>query len=154
LANPSPAECVIWYLLQHNVVVMPGNTGWIATIGQLPASPNACVTAYDTGGSTPNPLWLIDYASVQVMIRTDVMGYQSGYAKAQEVKDTLLGVSAQAVYDSPNQVWWSGITMMGDIAFIHYDDTQRAHFSLNFRIYQEQSKSVLSNRNPLDYTGL
>lgn len=152
---PSPAECVAWYLNSKGVAYTnPVNKAqWPIRIGQLDDDSNHMVGLYDSGGFSPNTKWLLDFVTVQAVIRSAKDGYQAGYSKAQEVKDALLGVDPQLVYTSPNQVWWSGITMLADISFLRYDQNKRALFSINFRILQEQPKSTLSNRDPLDYYG-
>lgn len=151
---PSPAECVAWFLNLKGVAsTNPLATSWPIRIGQVLETPDACIGIYDTGGTNPNTKWLLDFVHVQTLVRGAKDGYQAAYAKAQAIKDVLLGVDPQLVYTSPNQVWWSGITMLGDIAFLNHDLGKRPLFSVNFRILQEQPKSTLSNRDPLDYYG-
>lgn len=154
MASPSPAACVAWYLNSKGVAKQtPTGTDWPLRIGRLGDDVDKVVALYDTGGFSPNTKWLLDIVTVQALIRSPKDDYLSGWNKAQDVKDTLLGVEPQLVGTAPNTVWWSGITMLADIAFLHYDASARAVFSINFRILQEQPKSTLSNREPLDYYG-
>lgn len=118
---------------------------WLARVGRSLDKPNALINAYDTGGFNPNTKYLLDQPTVQVMVRSEVNDYGGGYAKTQAIKDVLLGLDPQDV----NGDRWSGVTMLADTAFLKYDETERALFSLNFRIFLEPPASVLSNRNPL-----
>lgn len=127
----------------------PTATEWLVRIGKMPESPDQVVTVYDTGGFTPFTKWQLDQPTIQVMIRGDKNGYENAWNKALEVKDILLGIEPLDI----DEVHWSGATMLGDIAFLKYDDSDRPLFSANFRIFLERNVTPLSNRNSLDYTG-
>lgn len=154
----SPAESIATFLVAKGVGVLPPTAPTPSAcriyIGRQQEEPNFSVTLADTGSlGNPNTKWLLDFPTVQALIRGEPNGYRDAYQKAQDVKDALLGVDPQAVGSGADQVWWSGITMMSDISYIAHDDKSRPLFSANFRILLERDKSVLSNREPLNYTG-
>lgn len=153
----SPAESVATFLVTKGVGVLaptaPTSTACRISLSRLLDTPDLMIALYDTGGFTPNTKWQLDFVTVQAVIRGASDGYSAAYQKALDVKDCLLGVEAQAVGSGANQLWWSGITMLSDIAFLGYDDNSRPTLSANFRILLERDKSVLSNRDPLNYTG-
>lgn len=132
-------------LVDASVGVFNTTSGWSITIGELPPDPDTCMTIYDTGGRSPNPKWLLDYPSVQVMIRGGVSGYVAAETKAKQVKDVLLGFQSQDL----NGDRWVSITMPGDVAFVGYDENKRPMFSANFRLIIEPAASVDTNRTAL-----
>lgn len=159
---PSPAENAAFLLNSKSVASTastPSANAWSIKIGKLVDKPDKLVALYDSGGFSPNTKWLLDFVTVQAIIRSAKDGYQAGYAKAQEVKDALLGLDPQAIGTPPISPepdlrdWWSGVTMLSDIAFLKYDDNNRALFSINFRILQEKVPSTLTNRAALNDTG-
>lgn len=151
---PSPAEGIAWYLNSKGIgSTTPGATTWPIKIGRLVETPDAMIALFDTGGFSPNTKWLLDFPTVQALVRSGKDSYQSGYAKALEIKDVLLGVEPQDVGSTGQQVHWSGITMLSDLTFLKYDDNSRALFTVNFRLLVERPTNALTNRDPLDYYG-
>lgn len=108
-------------------------------------TPNTQVVCYDTGGLAPHPSLLLDYRSVQVQIRGNADDYRATWVKAQEVKDTLLGLTPQVV----NGDRWDGVIGVGDLLFLHRDENDRPVFSVNFRVFLEPAPSAATNRTPL-----
>lgn len=151
----SPAQGASWLLTQRGVGTTGTPTGseWLIRIGWMPDQPDEIIALYDSGGFNPNTKWLLDFVTVQAIIRGSVHGYPTAYAKAQAVKDALLGLDPQAIGDGADQVWWSGVTMLADIAFVKNDDKNRPLFSINFRILQERPPNALTNRQALDDPG-
>jgi hypothetical protein len=156
VAVASAAENAAWLLQSKGIAtVTPLAGGWALRVGRLLDKPDQMIALYDSGGFNPNTKWLLDFVTVQAIIRSSIDGYQAGYAKAQEVKDVLLGLEPQAMGPVSNpdmRDWWSGVTMLADIAFLSQDDTNRAMFSINFRILQEKKPSEFTNRRALDCT--
>lgn len=148
----SPAEGAATILQTAGVghLTSPSSTAWVMKIGRLMeiAGHDQMVALYDTGGFNPNTKWLLDFVTVQAIIRSAPDAYGAGYAKAQQVKDALLGLEPQAVGSD----WWAGVTMLSDIAFLKHDDKNRALFSINFRILQEKAPNILTHRRALDDT--
>jgi hypothetical protein len=120
---------------------------WGIHISQLPAMPIKAIAIYDTGGTGegPNPKWLLDYRTIQVMVRGSSNGYEEAYGKAQAVKDTLLGLPAQVVGDDR----WDGVTGVGDITFVARNENNQPMIAINFRIIIEPGVNLLTNREPL-----
>lgn len=103
-------------------------TDWGVHIGKLPNKPNNCATVMLTGGLPPNPKWLVDYPSLQVIVRGE--DYVATRAKAQAVKDALLGLPSQTI--SGDRI--VSTKMNGDITPLGFDESNRALFSLNFSL--------------------
>jgi len=117
-------------------------SGWTIEIGALPDSPNKLITINDTGGTIPNPKWLLDYPSVQIMVRGEINGYLATFREAKAVKDLLLGVTSQNL----NGDRWVSVLMNGDMAFIGRDESERPLFSMNFSLIIEPQSVTNSNR--------
>lgn len=125
--------------------VIGGSTGWSIKIGKLVSSPDKVAVFYDTGGSSPNPKWSLDFVTVQCIVRAPASQYNVGYDKIRQIRDSLLGLESQDV--GPDR--WVSITCPGDAGFINYDDKERPTFSINFRIIIEPAVSAESNREAL-----
>lgn len=104
-------------------------------VAKEPADPHDVITLYDTGGFPPNPKHPKGQPTVMVRVRNT--GYKDGYAKAREVKDALLGLPKQDI----NSTTYVGVWMEGDIGFVRYDDSDRAIFTMNFRVSREPPAS-------------
>lgn len=126
--------------------VINGSTGWTGKVGKLVSEPDKVAVFYDTGGQNPNPKWLLDYLTVQCVVRAKPNEYSEGWAKAREIRDCLLGMEPITL-GSGDRI--DGITMMSDITFINYDDSQRPTFSMNFRVFWEPATNALTQREPL-----
>ena len=152
----SPASGAAYILNARGVgstASTPSLSSWPIKVGGFVPKPDQMITLIDSGGFNPNTKWLLDFVTVQAIIRSPRQGYDAGYVKAQEVKDALLGLDPQLIGSVPNQVWWSGVTMLSDIAWLKEDEQSRDLFSINFRILQERPTNALTNRTPLDYYG-
>jgi len=133
-------------LVAAGVGTFAASSGWAIHVGKIPANPGAVDTAIgiiQSGGLAPNPKWLVDYPSIQVMVRGAMGGYVSARAKAQAIKDALLGIPSQ---DS-NGDRLVQINMLGDIASIGFDESNRPLFSINFRLIIEPATGT--NRSSL-----
>lgn len=138
----SPAD-VLMDLLPNTII--GGSTGWVGKVGKLVSTPDQVVAFYDTPGMSPNPKWLVDYPSVQVMVRAGPNKYSGGYTKIRQIRDKLLGFESADVGADR----WVSITCMGDAGFLSYDDKERPLFSVNFRIIIEPAPDPLTNREAL-----
>ena len=118
-------------------------SNWQIFLGRFPTSPDAALLCVGVGGSAPNPKWLLNFPSIQVMVRGAVSGYDTSRAKAQEVMDTLLGLPSQDVGGDR----WDSVVAISDIAFLGFDETVRPIWSLNFKLIIEPASGV--NRLPL-----
>ena len=121
--------------------ILDGSSTWTTKIGKVTNEPDQIAVFYDTGGSSPNPKFRLDYRSIMIIVRGKPNDYANAYQKAQDLKDVLLGIDSQ---DMPSGDRLDGITMMGDIAFLNYDDQTRPSFSLNFRVFWEPAANALN----------
>jgi len=103
------------------------------------------VVISDTGGREPNPKWLIDYPTLQVMVRGNTSGYLATFVEAKAVKDLLLGITSFNL----NGDRWVSVTQNGDLAYIGRDEKMRPLFSVNFALIIEPQVVTNSNRLPL-----
>lgn len=120
-------------------------TGWSVGMGSEPDSPDNRITCIDTGGEPPNPRWLLDFPSVQVVVRTSANNYDGGFTIAKVVKDLCLGVDAQDI-DGDRLV---SVTLVSDVFYIGKDDSQRHKFTLNFNLITEPAASANTQRQAL-----
>jgi len=111
---------------------------WGIYISKEPDEPNKIITLYDKGGSSPNPKWILDEPTVRIRVRGAKMGYQDAWTKIEAVKDALLGITPQTV----NGTYYTGILMIGDITFIHYDDNNRPIFTSTWQVIREPATST------------
>ncbi len=133
-------------LVTNTVGVFAATSGWSIHIGGLPEKPDTAISVSHTGGLNPSPLWLLDYPSVQVMVRGDASGYVAAKAKITEVKDVLLGITSLTL----NGDRWDSIRMLGDIGWLGFDNAdKRPIFSLNLTLIIEPAASAETNRIPL-----
>ena len=145
MATTLPSEDVRSILVAASVVSATPTAAWSVHMGHLPKSPNEVVAVVDTGGLSPNPKWLLDYPSVQVLLRGAPNGYVTTRTKAIRIKDELLGIMSQTV--NSNRI--VSITMNGDIAYMGVDQNERPMFSLNFRLIIQPQASADTNRASL-----
>lgn len=116
-------------------------SSWPIFIGSEPDNPNECITLYDTPGSSPNPKFLLDYPRFLARVRS--LSYEQGFAKAQELKEALLGLPSQD-HDGIRLV---GIWVVTDTHFLKADERGRSIFVNTWRMIVEPSEGV--NRQPL-----
>lgn len=124
---------------------LSGGTVWPIYIGELQDAPDEQFAIVDTGGFTPNPAWIVNYLTLQVMTRGKEFGYDVAYNKARNVQEVLLGLAPQDISGDR----WCGVTGIGDVTYLGNDDKKRPLFSVNFRIIMEFADSSLSAREPL-----
>lgn len=131
--SSDPSEDIKDLLVAAGVGIFAAETGWSINISKEPTKPDTAITIYPTGGTDPNPKFILDHPSVQVRVRGGIKDYNAGYAKAQAIKDALLGLPSQTV-DGTVIV---GVWMISDIAFLRYDDNDRPLFTTNWRLDRE-----------------
>lgn len=145
----SPAVSIKDILVAANVAEFPaaGASGWALAIGIITASAATSqqISIADTGGLDPNPKWLLDFPTVQLMVRGAPGAYVEAHAKAKQIKDVLLGIGTTDA--GANSI--DSITMQGDINLVGYDEKARPMFSLNFRMILEPEITAESNRQAI-----
>lgn len=110
-----------------------GTVGTDIFIGREPSKPAAVVTVYDVGGIAPNPKFLRDEPQVQCRVRGEVNDYQNAWAKAQEIKDVLLGAQPQTL----NGTDYVLFVQIGEIISLGYDDNNRVMIVSNWQLVRE-----------------
>lgn len=130
-------------LVTAGIGTFASTTGWSISISRAPDSPNQMVSIIWIGGPAPNPKFLFDQPSIQVMVRGAPEDYLATEAKAQDVKDALLGLPAQTINGTP----YVGIWALGDTQFVGYDESERPTFTSNWRIRVEPTSGT--NRVPI-----
>jgi len=141
----NPAVGIKDILVAKGLGTFAATTGWGIFIAVEPVSPDTAITIYNSGGSAPNPVWLVDYPSVQVRVRGTVNGYQAAYSKMVAVRDTLLGYPSSDL----NGDRWVAVNQIGELVELGQDDSNRPLFVVNFRLIIEPAKSAESNREPI-----
>lgn len=122
----------------------PVASDWQIFIGMEPdndQTPDECITLYDIPGEAPNPKWSLDYP--RFMVRVRAMGYQDGFAKAEEIKSVLLGLPSQFI----NGTRYNGIYVVVDTHMLKTDDQGRIFFISTWRCITEPEAT--GNRRPL-----
>lgn len=119
---------------------------WGVNISKLPLSPTRVIAIFDTGGiGSPNPALLLNFPTVQIQVRGNSNDNALVYAKAQDIKDRLLGADSQDVLGDR----LVSVGMIGDITFMGRDDNDCPIYSLNFRLIVEPATNALTHRIPV-----
>ena len=142
MATLPPSDAIRTLLEANSIGVFASQTGWGIYVGVTPNDPNTIISIFDTGGLTPDPALDINYPGIQIIIRSNINDYSGGWAKAQQVKDRLLGFPGQSI----NGDVWASITMNSDILYLGQDDLFRPMFSLNFQAIIHQGDLTTANR--------
>jgi len=129
----TPAEILKDILVTAGVGVFNATTGWGIHVSREPDNLDTVITLFDTGGINPNPAWLLNFPSVQVLVRGNENQYQAMYAKAKQVVDALLGFPAQDFADQR----LVSVRQEGGINFIGYDEKRRPRLSINWTLITE-----------------
>lgn len=114
-------------------------------VGMMPETPDFVISAYDTGGFTPNAKWLFEEPSVRIIVRGNSWDYDSVLTKLREIKDALLNSGDQIVDGST----YTQYHILGDYILLGNDELERTRASLNFRFARKLTKSALSYRERL-----
>lgn len=134
MAMYDPAQGVVDFLVDDSVGTFGAATGWGIYIGRFPEpGPDTAILVNHTGGQSPYPHLLLNFPTVQTLVRGSRGGYTDARGKIEEVIDALLGIPAQNVGGD----WWQGITQLGEAGFIGYDENNRPIFTANFSMIVE-----------------
>ena len=143
MANINPAEHLADILVTGGVGTRNSQSGWGIFLGKQPITPDTCITFYNTGGLRPNPKWLLDFPSIQALVRGAPNGGAATYDKSREVRDTLLGCDSRDI----NGERLVSTLLIGDIATLGFDQSNREMLSVNFSLIVEPAPGA--NRDPL-----
>lgn len=131
-------------LVNAGVGTFAATSGWGIYIGSEPTSPNTVITLYDTGGLSPNPVFLLDFPTFQVRVRGNPNDYLGAYNKILGVRDVLLGFDSQDI----NTTRYDGVWQSSEIVSLG-TDKERFIFVANFRVAREPSSAVGTNRRSM-----
>ncbi len=124
------------------IAAQAASSGWQIEISAMPKTPDRVVSINDTGGLDPNPKWLIDYPTLQLLVRGKIGDYLATYLEAKAYKDLLLGITSQDISGDR----WISVTQNGDLGSIGRDENERPIFAVNFALIIEPQVVAGSNR--------
>lgn len=130
-------------ILRSQLTAHVATSGWQLETGAMPKNPDRVTMLTDTTGLEPNPKWLLDFPTVQVMVRGGVNDYKAAFVEAKAVKDILLGIDSFTTGDGDRLV---SVTMNGDLGFIGRDENMRPMWSMNFALIIEPQVVAGTNR--------
>ena len=114
-------------------------------LGAPPDKPDSIILINMTGGRSPLPHLLLNFPSVQIMVRGGRNGYVAASNKVTAVVNALLGktstVDGGDTYRAFNQI--------GDITYLGQDDNTRPMFSANFSYIVEPAAISGGHRAPI-----
>lgn len=142
MALPSKGICDI--LTAHGFV-FGGMADWAVFIGQLMNSPDRCVCITDSGGRVPDPKWLLDFPSVQIIVRGGPNDYEAASNMMHQIKSLLLGLPSQQI----NGDQWNQINAASEPSLLGFDQNKRPEFVLNLNLIIEPAVTAFDNREPL-----
>jgi hypothetical protein len=141
----NPPEMIVKDLLvAAGVGTFAATTGWSISVGRLPTAPESALCCVPTGGLSPWPGKLLNFPSVQVIVRGNRNDYLGAQNKTREVIDVLLGRAHETIAGGD---FLGGITQIGDAAFIGFDASDCPMFSCNFSMIIEPKAG--GHRQPL-----
>lgn len=128
-----PAVSMKDLLVAANVGTFAAVSGWAISIGEMYDKPDTQITIRNSGGRPSWPTWLLNFPSIQIMVRGSQNGYTDAYNKCVGIKDALLGIPSQDL----NGDRLVAINAIGDINDLKSDENRRPMFSLNFALIIE-----------------
>lgn len=130
--NPSSAD-IAAYLAGQGLGTSGGTSGWSIRAAKEPASPDNCITVYDTSGFAPDPDNGVYEPSVQVRVRGN--SYPIVYAKTEAVRDELITPKGF----TQGGTRYVGVWQQGSIESLGHDDNDRAVLVMNFNILRQEA---------------
>lgn len=97
-------------------------------VNEEPASPNNCVTVYDTGGADPMVVDTVYSPTIQVRVRN--LSSPAAYAKQYQIRDILVAGKNEII----NSTDYVAVWLQGDIISIGRDENNRFILTSNYRI--------------------
>ena len=110
-----------------------GTAGTSIFVGREPGLSTLTVTLIDNGGPAPNPRFARDFLDIQIIVKGAPNDYANAQAKAEDIKNHLLGSAAYTVGTKT----YFAFNMRGDINFLGYNENNQPSFTLNFRILRD-----------------
>ncbi|OED34596.1 hypothetical protein AB832_07160 [Flavobacteriaceae bacterium (ex Bugula neritina AB1)] len=139
----SLAHMVVEYLeVKHTGLA--GRSGVDLFIDREPATPNDCVTIFNTGGSEQNPNYTIDTGTVQVRIRG--ISYDEAYRKIRNITNVLQSLDGYRTMAGELLV---GCWVTTPVFPLPHDDNNRFIFVVNLRLTKELNNINEGNRREI-----
>ena len=114
----------------ESVLALIGGTNLF--VGREPATPDNCVTIFDTPSYPPQLTYnkdeFYEYPSVQIRVRNNK--YQDGWDLISSIMVLLHGLA----HETWNETYYSLIQCSGGMALLDWDENNRARFIVNFNI--------------------
>lgn len=129
----SPEDGVKDLLVAAGVGVFAATSGWGIFIGPMPTGPDTAIAVREYAAGAPMPKWLIDFPSVQTLIRGEPGGYQLAKIKATDVLNVLHSIPSQDL----NGDRWDSIRALNTPAYVGKDENNRPMFSINYTLIIE-----------------
>jgi hypothetical protein len=101
-------------------------------IGREPATPDNCVTLFDTGGMAPQLTMTKgeDYFYPAIQIRIRNRSYITGWLLAENIRESLHG----RAHETWNDTYYSLVHCSSGPALMDWDENGRARIVINFLI--------------------
>lgn len=128
-----PALAVVSMLTTAGLGTFGGTAAFSLFVGSWPEAPSACVLINATGGLPPEPRLLLNYPSVQVVVRGAPSGYVAARNKMTQIVNALIGLVPGVISGDT----YRGCIQIGEVATLGQDDKTRQLFSANFRFFVE-----------------
>ncbi len=101
-------------------------------VGKEPASPDNCITIFDTPGFPPqlttDRTEVYEYPTIQIRVRD--RGYQNGFTVINDIKTLLHGVGQTTI----NGTFYSLISCSSGPALLDWDEKERCRWIANFMV--------------------
>lgn len=130
----APSVDIANLLESEGLGVFGGISGWCIYIGTEPSKPDTTVTLYDTTGAEPDYAAAIEYPAIQVRVRGSPYGYPAAYERAKDVRDLLIATNGVMLGGATYSAW-----IMGDVAYLATDESQRPIFVANYRLMRSEA---------------
>ncbi len=128
----SPAHDIAEYLQDIVGTSIGGSASWSLFVGLEPASPDRCITVYDTPGVPAVPDANHYEPSVQVRVRG--VDYRDVYEKAVEIRQWLIVPRTREI----DERRYVGVWPEGDISSLGRDENNRHRLVATYRIIREE----------------
>jgi hypothetical protein len=124
----SPAVGIARYLDSQGFGVHAAPVGWSINAAVEPATPDTCITVYDTGGESPETAEMDRRPTFQVRVRAP--NYEQAWNKLSDIVEHLMRVRA-VVLDGTRYV---AFMPTSDILSVGRDENNRHALTCNFRV--------------------
>lgn len=148
LPAPVIAEIDSWYdtssTAWDGVKALTGQ--WTLYMDLAGDYPHNSVCLISSGGTSPNPRWLLEYPSFQVLVNGSANNIAEARQIAEIVKRRFVGMPSHFGAYGDRYVM---CTMDGDIGYLGLDSKGRPQYSLNFSLIIEPIKRPGDHRDPI-----